>query len=47
LGKATRLDCVSCHDPHAPLRLFHLKPAPAPYPLHPSDEPGVAVEGEH
>lgn len=34
LGPFTRLDCVSCHHPHAPI-FAPLPPAPGPHPLHP------------
>ncbi|MBU6402427.1 MAG: hypothetical protein KGS61_19075 [Verrucomicrobia bacterium] len=33
-GQASRLACVSCHDPHAPF-FAPLKPAPGPHLLHP------------
>jgi uncharacterized CHY-type Zn-finger protein len=32
LGKATRLDCANCHNPHAP-RIPTRKPAPGPHAL--------------
>ncbi|MFN7141440.1 MAG: cytochrome c3 family protein, partial [Limisphaerales bacterium] len=35
-GEATRLDCTSCHDPHAPA-FPKLKPAPGPVLLHEKD----------
>ena len=46
MGKITRLDCVSCHNPHSPLAMFHLKPAPPPHPLRPLCKPPGATEGE-
>lgn len=33
-GPALRLDCVNCHDPHAP-RIPSRAPAPPPHPLRP------------
>lgn len=33
LGEYRRLDCVNCHDPHAP-RIPTRAPAPGPHPLH-------------
>ncbi|HZV35850.1 MAG TPA: hypothetical protein VFB72_14840 [Verrucomicrobiae bacterium] len=34
LGPITRLDCVSCHNPHSP-KNFSRPPAPGPHPLRP------------
>lgn len=33
MGPATKKDCASCHDPHAPV-FPSMKPAPPPHPLH-------------
>lgn len=41
-GSQTRLDCVTCHDPHAP-RFPSRQPAPGPVPLRP--QPMAKGEG--
>ncbi|MBI3849852.1 MAG: hypothetical protein HY298_06120 [Verrucomicrobia bacterium] len=38
LGPFTRLDCVSCHHPHAPI-FASRPPAPGPHPLRPAAVP--------
>lgn len=40
MGEASRKECTSCHDPHAPI-FPTLKPAPKPHALH------AKREGEH
>lgn len=45
-GPATRQGCTSCHDPHAPA-FPPVKPAPGPYPLHPSPATAQATAGSH
>jgi hypothetical protein len=44
LGTITRVDCVSCHNPHAP-RFPSRKPAPGPHPLRPAVQ--TAENGNH
>jgi len=45
LGSATRLDCASCHNPHAPA-IPSVEPAPAPHRLHPTPHAHLE-EGTH
>ena len=35
LGPISRVECASCHDPHAPA-FPSMKPGPKPHPLHPA-----------
>lgn len=44
-GTIVRLDCVSCHHPHAPA-FTSLKPAPGPHPLHLNPRPTPKKEKE-
>jgi hypothetical protein len=37
-GPVTRLECASCHHPHAP-QFPSMAPAPGPHPLHPKAKP--------
>jgi hypothetical protein len=37
-GPVTRLECASCHHPHAP-QFPDMAPAPGPHPLHPKAKP--------
>ena len=46
LGAASRKECTSCHDPHAPIFPV-LKPAPKPHPLHAIAEEHTSPGKEH
>lgn len=45
LGEASRKECTSCHDPHAPI-FPSLKPAPKPHALHAGAEAEATSDTE-
>lgn len=46
LGESVRMECTSCHDPHAPI-FPSFKPAPKPHALHAEAEVSAEPGEEH